>query len=364
MRHFTGFLFILLSVFFISSCHHVGKNKSYDKKQGEKQHQQQKETKKKDCCAKKKSEYKDKKASCSSKKSKKDYCGKKYKKRSFFKWSKKYKKDCCGKADFAGFSSVKPVAKGKLSGSVYFESAGRYEVKVTADFKGLAPNSEFAFHVHEFGNCENKGLLAGGHLNPWGSKHAGPQSKDRHMGDLGNLKSDKSGKALYSTVIKGKLSKFLGRSIIVHAKADDMKSQPSGNSGKRIACGIIVASMPPVPPVEEEATAEKKKAPAVEKATTSKKKAPAVEKATTSNTSKKKAPAVEKATTSNTSKKKAPVVEKATTSNTSKKKAPAVEKATTSKKKAPAVEKAVSKQKAEMQKASDISSDKAKNSKK
>ena len=229
MRQTMSFLSILFSVFLISSCHYIGKS----------------------CCAKKSGDQRlqYKKKCCKDKKH-------------WSIWKKKSKKSCCGQGSTAGFSSVKSLDKGKITGSVFFERTGRYEVKVTANIKGLAPNKKFGFHVHEFGTCENKGLLAGGHLNPWGEKHAGPQDKNKHLGDLGNLKSDQLGTAVYSISVKGKLDKFMGRSVIIHAEADDMKSQPTGNSGDRIACGVITASMPPIQEEKqaEESVVEEKKA--------------------------------------------------------------------------------------------------------
>ena len=249
----VSFLSVLFSLFLISSCHYISKKASCCKKSGGKYHQY-KQSKCKTCS-------KDKKT-----------CAKCEK--------KAYKKDCCGKKDSsAGFSSIKDLNKGKITGSVFFERAGRYEVKVTANIKGLSPNKKFGFHVHEFGTCDNKGLLAGGHLNPWGAKHSGPQARDRHLGDLGNLESDQKGTAVYSVSVKGKLNQFMGRSLIIHAKADDMKSQPTGNSGDRIACGVITASMPPVREEKQAEPVSKNKTAPVEKAVSSKKPAVPVEKA-------------------------------------------------------------------------------------
>ena len=157
-------------------------------------------------------------------------------------------KSCCSRRAASGQANVTAVNKEKIKGEVFFEkAAGKYKVKVTANFKGLKPNQKFGFHVHEFGNCENKALMAGAHFNPRDKKHAGPTDQERHFGDLGNLSSDGKGRASYSVVVKGKVKKFLGRSVIVHALPDDLKSQPTGNSGDRIACGVIVAAMPLVP---------------------------------------------------------------------------------------------------------------------
>ena len=348
MKRTIGFLSVLLTVFFISSCHHTGRKGFSDKKWDAKQ-----------------SCHKGKKSCCDKKRGKKH--GKKHGK--LFKWSKKDKKDCCGKGSFAGFSNVKDVNKGKIKGSVFFEHEGRYKVKVTANITGLSPNQKFGFHVHEFGICENKALLAGSHLNPWGAKHSGPQAKDRHLGDLGNLESNKSGKAVYSTVVKGKLSQFLGRSVVIHAKADDMKTQPTGNSGNRIACGVIAASMPPVQeaktavsgkaksPAVDKAVSGKAKSPTVDKAVSSKAKSPAVDKAVSS---KAKSPAVDKTVSD---KAKSPAVDKTVSD---KAKPPAVDKAVSSKTESPAVDKAVSgkTESPAVDKAKAVSSTKTKNSKK
>jgi Cu-Zn family superoxide dismutase len=87
------------------------------------------------------------------------------------------------------------------------------------------------------------GKCAGGHFNPTGMPHAGPDDAKRHAGDFGNLKADSTGKATYKrsdSMVKLNGSKsIIGRSIIVHAKPDDLKTQPSGDAGDRIGCGTI-----------------------------------------------------------------------------------------------------------------------------
>ena len=106
-----------------------------------------------------------------------------------------------------------------------------------------------------------------------------PRIKSGIIGDLGNLNSDVKGNAVYSQSVEGKLKHFLGRAVIIHALPDDLKSQPTGNSGDRIACGVIVASMPPAPK-EEVAGAVPSKAPeqAVDKKSAPHKAQPAVKK--------------------------------------------------------------------------------------
>ena len=157
--------------------------------------------------------------------------------------SLRHKKRCgCKKKDLSAVAEIKSVSKTSVKGRVQFDQADRGKVRVTAEVRGLKPNAQLGFHLHEFGDCSNKGLSAGGHFNPKGHKHGGPSHKERHLGDLGNLKTDAKGQAVYSKVIPGKLYKFLGRSIVIHSKTDDLKTQPAGASGGRVACGIVGAA--------------------------------------------------------------------------------------------------------------------------
>lgn len=118
-------------------------------------------------------------------------------------------------------------------------------VRVVADVYGLTPGKH-GFHVHEMGDCSGAdGMKAGGHFNPTHTKHGGPDSAERHVGDLGNLDADAAGRAHYDRVdaviaLEGENS-ILNRSIIIHADADDLTSQPAGNAGARIACGRIAS---------------------------------------------------------------------------------------------------------------------------
>ena len=116
-------------------------------------------------------------------------------------------------------------------------------IRVVAELEGLKPG-EHGFHIHEFGDCSTPDATsAGGHFNPGGHPHAGPDAEKRHEGDLGNITADAAGKAHYERVdtqlsFDGRDS-IIGRSVIVHEKVDDLKSQPTGNAGARIACGVI-----------------------------------------------------------------------------------------------------------------------------
>jgi Cu-Zn family superoxide dismutase len=130
-----------------------------------------------------------------------------------------------------------------VTGTVTFTLDGD-QMKFVADIDGLAPNTKHGFHIHEKGDLSDKDLKsAGGHFNPTKEKHGGPTSEHHHAGDLGNLESDANGHAhLEGTVMHVTFSgdtSILNRSVIIHAKADDLTSQPAGDSGARIAGGVI-----------------------------------------------------------------------------------------------------------------------------
>lgn len=122
-------------------------------------------------------------------------------------------------------------------------------VVVTGAIIGLVPNSEHGIHVHEKGDCSAPdGSSAGPHFNPTAQLHGEP-GHGSHVGDLGNIKADRNGVAVvFKTVMGANLEEgdplsVLNRSIIIHTKKDDLKTQPSGGSGTPIACGVIVTEM-------------------------------------------------------------------------------------------------------------------------
>ncbi len=134
-------------------------------------------------------------------------------------------------------------SSGTVRGTVTLQRADAGLI-VQAKVRGLKPNSQFGFHVHEDGVCEGPDFeTAGGHFNPTHQEHAGPHTLSRHMGDFGNLKSDADGGADAEFLIP--LSKnlsvasFLNHAVIIHARPDDFSTQPSGGSGSRLACGVI-----------------------------------------------------------------------------------------------------------------------------
>jgi len=116
-------------------------------------------------------------------------------------------------------------------------------VLVEADVRSLTPGKH-GFHIHEFGDCSAPdGTSAGGHFNPGHMKHGGPNDAVRHEGDLGNLDADETGRARLSfldpTLSLSGSHTIIGYSVIVHAQEDDLVSQPTGNAGARVACGVI-----------------------------------------------------------------------------------------------------------------------------
>lgn len=121
-------------------------------------------------------------------------------------------------------------------------------VSIRGEITGLAPGKEHGFHVHEVGECSLPDFKsAGEHFNPTADPHGGPESTSRHLGDLPNAKADENGRALIDMEAKGLTlvdkdgapTAILGKAIVVHAMRDDYKTQPSGDSGDRIACGVI-----------------------------------------------------------------------------------------------------------------------------
>jgi Cu-Zn family superoxide dismutase len=146
-------------------------------------------------------------------------------------------------APLKAIAVLHPTAGNKVSGTVTFTEVAD-GVQVHAEITGLAPGNH-GFHVHEFGDCSAADATsAGGHFNPTNKPHAGPDATERHVGDMGNVEADASGKATLEYVdhqisLTNDQQSAIGRSVVVHAKADDLKSQPAGDSGARIACGVI-----------------------------------------------------------------------------------------------------------------------------
>lgn len=119
-------------------------------------------------------------------------------------------------------------------------------VLISGDLSGLVAGSEHGFHIHENGDCSAPDASsAGGHFNPHGAQHGKPGSEMHHAGDMFNIVADAEGHAHIKTVVANvnldgaPENNVRGKAIVLHQKADDYVSQPAGDSGPRIACGVI-----------------------------------------------------------------------------------------------------------------------------
>lgn len=119
-------------------------------------------------------------------------------------------------------------------------------VHVTGEIGGLKPNGTHAFHIHEKGDCSAADASsAGGHFNPTNQPHGRITDPQHHAGDNDNLVADAEGVAKVDAYFSGVTlggggpTDVVGKAIVVHAQPDDYASQPAGNAGARIACGVI-----------------------------------------------------------------------------------------------------------------------------
>lgn len=144
------------------------------------------------------------------------------------------------------FASAKmdPRSGSEVTGTVDFAKQGD-KLLVKVYLAKLSPGAH-AFHVHEKGDCSaSDGSSAGPHFNPGHDKHGGPDVQERHIGDLGNITAKADGSVSTTLQIPNRKDKpfnweeIVGKGLIVHAAKDDFKTQPSGNAGDRIACGVI-----------------------------------------------------------------------------------------------------------------------------
>ena len=133
-----------------------------------------------------------------------------------------------------------------VSGTVQFFPLADGGVRIQGRVEGLAPNSEHGFHIHEKGDCSSgDGLSAGGHFNPTQQPHGKPDANSaHHLGDLPSLDADPQGVVTFDFVRKDITldrgsNGILGRALIVHNDPDDYTTQPTGNSGARLACAVI-----------------------------------------------------------------------------------------------------------------------------
>jgi Cu-Zn family superoxide dismutase len=133
-----------------------------------------------------------------------------------------------------------------IEGVISFVQEGDMTVRIRGEIRGLIPGQVYAIHIHEYGDCRDPGA-SGGHFDPYRTEtHGNPHYPvgTHHSGDLPNIKANDDGVARinFSTkaiTVSPSPYSVLGRAIVIHERADDYKSQPAGNAGSRIACGII-----------------------------------------------------------------------------------------------------------------------------
>lgn|ERR1719299_91453 len=135
-----------------------------------------------------------------------------------------------------------------VKGTITFKQEGDGPVTVSGEVRGLAPGNH-GFHVHEFGDYSSGCSSAGGHFNPHGKDHGGPEDENRHVGDLGNIVANESGVAAVQLEDKQLtlhgINSIVGRSLVVHADEDDLgrggyqDSKTTGHAGGRVSCGVI-----------------------------------------------------------------------------------------------------------------------------
>jgi len=145
----------------------------------------------------------------------------------------------------AATATLQPTEGNDTRGELRFEAGDGY-IHVTGQVTGLEPGSEHGFHVHEFGDCSAPdGTSAGGHFNPDASDHGRAGQGEHHVGDSDNLMANDEGVAEVdrqlhgATIGDGAATDIAGKGVIVHAGADDYVSQPTGDAGDRLACGVI-----------------------------------------------------------------------------------------------------------------------------
>ena len=151
-----------------------------------------------------------------------------------------------GTAGSRATAKLAPTAGNSTAGTVTFTHNGD-RVRVVAEVSGLAAGAH-GFHIHEKGDCSAPDATsAGGHFNPGSQPHGNPASGAHHAGDMPLLIADASGNATLDVTLVtvslggGGANDVVGRAVVVHKDPDDFKSQPAGNSGARVACGVIVA---------------------------------------------------------------------------------------------------------------------------
>ena len=146
--------------------------------------------------------------------------------------------------DPSAMAVLSPTQGSSVRGAVTFVRTNGVAL-VNVNMTGFKPNSTHGLRIHDSGDCTARdGSSAGGQFNPTSSGHGGPDGSSRHSGDLGNVVADSKGE-IYASFKVGDVAfgtgqdSIIGRGLVVHADKDDLKSQPAGNFGTPVACGLI-----------------------------------------------------------------------------------------------------------------------------
>lgn len=142
-------------------------------------------------------------------------------------------------------ANIAPTSGSTARGQVHFQELSDGSVDVQVDLVGVPPGVH-GFHVHDKGDCGDNGNAAGGHFNPMSMPHAGPDAASRHAGDFGNVTAGDNGEIhttfnTRSIMVSEGTKSVVGHAVILHANPDDLTTQPTGNAGGRIACGVTEA---------------------------------------------------------------------------------------------------------------------------
>lgn len=140
-------------------------------------------------------------------------------------------------------ATLSATSGSSVSGVVHLNELADGSVEVHAVISGV-PQGVHGFHVHDKGDCGDNGNAAGGHFNPAATAHGAPEMDPHHAGDFGNVTADSYGKVetrftTRSITVSAGANSAVGHAIILHANPDDLKTQPTGNAGARIACGVV-----------------------------------------------------------------------------------------------------------------------------
>ena len=140
-------------------------------------------------------------------------------------------------------ATLSPTTGNSAMGTVKLTQLGDGSVRVAIDLTGVPPGVH-GFHIHDKGDCGDNGNAAGGHFNPASTEHGSPNADPHHAGDFGNVTADDNGRVRHefttrSITVEAGATSAVGHAIILHANPDDLKTQPTGNAGGRIACGVV-----------------------------------------------------------------------------------------------------------------------------